>query len=137
MTDFGPEFGPELDAISLGASIESTALHGSDWNYLATCLHFAGWHMIMMIIMIMAQTYVQVINEARTNGGAGWELCLQWCRYNYPDGASREGYRFIWRDNNGKLQPYRGQARIPSLQMVQQLLSRAAQNGWDKNQGPR
>jgi hypothetical protein len=42
------------------------------------------------------------------------------------------GYRFIWRYPNGKLQPARGQARIPSKNELEVLTSKATQVGWYK-----
>lgn len=61
----------------------------------------------------------------------GWRLCLQWVTYNYEDGSPAEdGYRFIWRRADGTLQPARGQARIPALADILELLALAARNGW-------
>jgi len=59
-----------------------------------------------------------------------WVLCLQWCKYNYSDGTSEEGYRFIWRRPNGHLQPAMGQARIPNLYVAEALMSKARAEGW-------
>ncbi|MGX9134057.1 hypothetical protein ACWV26_06705 [Rummeliibacillus sp. JY-2-4R] len=69
-----------------------------------------------------------VYDESRLK--KNWVLCLQWCRYNYDDGTSEEGYRFIWRRPNGNLQPAMGQARIPNLFMAEALMSKARAEGW-------
>lgn len=75
---------------------------------------------------------VQVVNEA-TSGDTyteGRHLCFQWCRYLYDDGAMDYGYRFIWKDSAGRLQPARGQARIPSMRELVALTDRAKSEGW-------
>ncbi|MGE7750691.1 hypothetical protein [Lysinibacillus fusiformis] len=59
-----------------------------------------------------------------------WVLCLQWCKYNYEDGDSANGYRFIWRRPDGSLQPARGQARIPSFAHMEYLMAKAKLQGW-------
>lgn len=79
---------------------------------------------------------VQVLNEAKkTFGVEGWELCLQWCRYIYSNGELEEGYRFIWRRPDKSLQAARGQARIPSLEDVQELIKEAQEKGWGDYHG--
>lgn len=79
----------------------------------------------------MAVTRVQVVNEVKyqpnRNGPA---LCLQYCRYVYSNGELEEGYRFIWRDADGKQMAHRGQARIPSLKIVKKLIEEAEKAGW-------
>jgi hypothetical protein len=61
----------------------------------------------------------------------GWQLCFQWCTYNYQgDAPSEDGYRFIWRKPNGNLEPARGQARIPSAAHIFNLLRLASNAGW-------
>jgi len=80
--------------------------------------------------------YVTIINEARINQIEGqWILCFQWCQYNYDDGSNEHGYRIIWRRPNGNLQAARGQARIPSINILQQLINIAIQEGWGDNVG--
>ena len=59
-----------------------------------------------------------------------WTLCFQWCEYYYDNGTSEFGYRFIWRDEKNNLKPQRGQARIPSLIELQNLLNEAENDGW-------
>lgn len=78
---------------------------------------------------------IQVLEEVSTDMGEGWKLCFQWCRYIYDNGALEQGYRFIWRRPNGSLQAARGQARLPSIKVIQCLIAEAETNGWGKNQG--
>ncbi len=40
------------------------------------------------------------------------------------------GYRFIWVTPEGNLQPARGQARLPSLKIAQDLMAQAKEQGW-------
>ena len=76
-------------------------------------------------------TRIQVINEASTNYGENaWNLCFQWCLYVYEGGTSENGYRFIWRRPGGSLQPARGQARIPSINVLERLVNVAKEEGW-------
>ncbi|CEK33592.1 hypothetical protein UMC2_08421 [[Clostridium] sordellii] len=78
----------------------------------------------------MANTNVEIINEV-TNGRKGeWSLYFQYCKYNYADGKTQKGYRFIWRTPEGKLQAARGQARIPSVAEILNLTSQAMEAGW-------
>ena len=60
-------------------------------------------------------------------------LWFQWCRYLYDDEKEEYGYRFIWRrpkDDGGGLQAARGQARIPSLAVIERLIAKARKAGW-------
>lgn len=73
---------------------------------------------------------VQVINEVSRE----WEedkvaLRFQWCQYVYENGTSEHGYRFIW-SRDGRLLPSRGQARIPSIRILEQLVAQAKREGW-------
>ena len=82
---------------------------------------------------------VQIIKE-ETTGDAKitkkWELCFQWCLYVNDDGSSYHGYRFIWRrPETGALQPARGQARIPSIKMAEELMGKAKEAGWGDYEG--
>jgi hypothetical protein len=79
---------------------------------------------------------VQVLDEiAYDEGSIGskWVICLQWCRYIYDDGELEYGFRFIWRRPDGSLQAARGQARIPDLKIVEELVNRARVQGWGNN----
>ncbi|MBV1820429.1 hypothetical protein L0P54_10485 [Anaerosalibacter bizertensis] len=78
----------------------------------------------------MAQTRVIVLNEVKTDKPNGWQLCFQYCRYEYGDGSEENGYRFIWRRPNGNLQGARGQARIPSTVDILNLVGLAISEGW-------
>jgi hypothetical protein len=79
---------------------------------------------------------VKVLEEVKLPPTANqYELCLQWCRYVYDDGVVEDGYRFVWRRPDGTIQGARGQARIPSLSMVNHLVSMANDAGWGANVG--
>lgn len=76
---------------------------------------------------------IQVIEETRSDSiDGGWRLCFQWCEYVYEDGTSQNGYRFIWRRPNGNMQPARGQARIPSVAVLEELVATARRQGWSE-----
>lgn len=75
--------------------------------------------------------YVERLKEVNTGYPEGeWNLCFQKCIYNYENGDPEEGYRFIWRDENGNLRPQRGQARIPDKNTLMDLLMKAEEDGW-------
>jgi hypothetical protein len=79
---------------------------------------------------------VQVIKEAKSSVKPNsWQLCFQWCLYVYDNGTSQNGYRFIWRQPDGKLQPARGQARIPSINHALTLINEAKETGWGDYDG--
>ena len=80
----------------------------------------------------MARVRVQVLNEVGDDPKitGKWELQFQWCRYIYDDGSMEYGYRFIWRRLNGSLQAARGQAQLPSVQTIYDLIERAKAEGW-------
>ena len=80
----------------------------------------------------MAQARVVVLNEVKKTNESGWQICFQYCRYEYgnEDGDQENGYRFMWRKPNGHLQPARGGARIPSVAHVLELSSMAIMQGW-------
>lgn len=78
---------------------------------------------------------VQVLNEVTTTHSdpREWTLWFQWCRYIYDNGEIQHGYRFIWRrprDEGGSLQAARGQARIPSVRILEELVAKAKKEGW-------
>ena len=77
----------------------------------------------------MANARVQIIHEV-TADGPEWKLCLQWCRYFHDGGDLEEGYRFMWRRPDGSLQAARGQARIPSRAVADQLWAKVDAAGW-------
>ena len=78
----------------------------------------------------MAQSRVVVLNEVSQGIINDWNLCFQYCRYEYGDGSEDNGYRFIWRRPNENLQGARGQARIPSIAILLSLVSKAIEEGW-------
>lgn len=63
----------------------------------------------------------------------GWELCFQWGLWHFDDGSTAHGFRFIWRDPDGRMKPYRGQARIFQVEDILELLHRAGSEGWLRN----
>lgn len=71
-----------------------------------------------------------ILHEAKKDTKDGESLCLQHVMYPYPESQDKEGYRFIWRTIDGKMQPSRGQARIPSLSVALELISIAMSEGW-------
>lgn len=73
-----------------------------------------------------------IIHNEVSDGSVGrdWCLCFQWCTYNYDDGSTEDGFRFIWRRPNGTLQAARGQARIPDSTILHRLINRARAEGW-------
>ena len=74
---------------------------------------------------------VEIHREVTHSHPNGWTLCFQWCTYAFDgDDPSEEGYRFMWRRPDGTLQAARGQARIPSVAYIFDLLSEAAREGW-------
>jgi hypothetical protein len=79
---------------------------------------------------------VQVINETTLDENpapTAWTLWFQWCRYLYDGGEMEYGYRFIWKrpqSEGGSLQAARGQARIPSVTVLEQLVAKANAQGW-------
>jgi hypothetical protein len=76
---------------------------------------------------------VNIIKEVRLYEPNDWQLCFQWCKYLYDDKESEYGYRFIWRREDGSLQPARGQARIPSVGDLEKLMELATKAGWLKS----
>lgn len=72
----------------------------------------------------------QIMHEVRSGQLGEWNLCFQWGRYDYDDGSSEMGYRFIWKDEDDRLRPQRGQARIPSASDLFRLIQMAAEAGW-------
>ena len=69
--------------------------------------------------------------EVSLGKGGNYKLCFQFGEYLYDDGRSECGYRFIWRLPSGNMQPARGQARIPSIADMLELLSMAIREGWN------
>ena len=63
----------------------------------------------------------------------GYTLCFQYCTYRYSNNTQQNGYRFIWRRPDGTLRAARGQARIPSVSVLLELVAKALQEGWGAN----
>jgi hypothetical protein len=84
----------------------------------------------------MPQTRVIVLNSTEKDMGGDWTLCFQYCRYQFAD-HEQEGYRFIWKTPQGRLQPARGQARIPSIAVALELIAQAMHSGWGNKNGDR
>lgn len=76
--------------------------------------------------------WVEVEHCTSVELGPSTELLLQYGTWHLDNGNTRKGYRFIYRED-GKLKTYRGQARIPFLQIVRQLLEQATTEGWAGN----
>ncbi|GAA4770601.1 hypothetical protein GCM10023219_16570 [Stakelama sediminis] len=73
---------------------------------------------------------VQVLKEVGLHRSSKDSIWLQWCDYSENTDNSETGYRFIWKDPEGKMQPHRGQARIPNLYLADALISKARLQGW-------
>lgn len=75
------------------------------------------------------QTRVVVADSVEKEMGNGWKICFQWCLYKFPD-HEKHGYRFIWKRPNGNLQAARGQARLPDMDIIMELIETAKKQGW-------
>lgn len=73
---------------------------------------------------------VEIIHEAEIGKEGEYILCFHYCKFDYGDGNSEYGYRFMWRDPEGHLLPVRGQTRIPSIAYIKKLVAEAEKNGW-------
>ena len=73
---------------------------------------------------------VHVIDSVFKEYPSKWKLCFQWCLYDYENGKSDKGFRFIWKTPEGKLQAARGQARIPDIDAIHELTEQAKKAGW-------
>lgn len=73
---------------------------------------------------------VRIIEQVTGDAPNDWQLYFQWCEYFYDDGSSENGYRFIWRRPDGSLQAARGQARIPDINSINELMELARVAGW-------
>ncbi|MFJ7811137.1 hypothetical protein ACIQYQ_09885 [Pseudomonas asiatica] len=76
------------------------------------------------------QARVTVVENVDKKFESGWVLCFQWCIYNYSDGSQQRGYRFIWKRPDGSLQAARGQARLPNMELITELVEKAKREGW-------
>lgn len=78
----------------------------------------------------MSNANVDINEEVKAKSQSGWVLAFQYCTYNYDDGSTQNGYRFIWYRPDGTLQAARGQARIPSMRSALMLIGEAVRKGW-------
>ncbi len=80
----------------------------------------------------MAKKSVKIINEVQLKPDErDYTLTFQKCTFTYDDGdLILDGFRFMWRRPNGRLQTARGQARIPSPEELFTLLHLASEAGW-------
>lgn len=85
---------------------------------------------MLRFIKVEGMARIKVHNEVRDGYTADWNLCFQFCTYNYDDRSQEDGYRIIWRTPEGKLQPVRGQARIPDAATLNRLIRSAESQGW-------
>jgi len=76
------------------------------------------------------QARVMVRQSTEKDVGGGWKLCFQWCTYFYSDGGQQNGYRFIYKRPDGRLQAARGQARLPNMEIIHEMLEQAKREGW-------
>lgn len=77
----------------------------------------------------MARVEVHKEVPKKLNEGV-WNLCFQKVTYYYNNGDKQDGYRFIWRRPDGKLQAARGQARIESYEQMHELIDLAKKEGF-------
>ncbi|MES5423841.1 hypothetical protein ABVL66_15175 [Lacticaseibacillus paracasei] len=73
---------------------------------------------------------VAIEKEVSVKFTGDWTLNFQKVVYQYSDGTSDRGYRFIWRRPDGHLQAARGQARIPERKYLEELTAKAEAQGW-------
>lgn len=73
---------------------------------------------------------VAIEKEVSVRFAGDWTLNFQKVVYQYSDGTSDRGYRFIWRRPDGHLQAARGQARIPGRKYLEELTAKAEAQGW-------
>lgn len=76
------------------------------------------------------QARVMVLKSTEKAFPNDWKLCFQWCTYFYSDGGQQTGYRFIYKRPDGTLQAARGQARLPNMEIIHEMLEQAKREGW-------
>ena len=77
---------------------------------------------------------VHVVKETTVDPIGGSQLFFQWCRFALDEGE-QFGYRFIWRRPSGELQAARGQTRLPSVAVAQELMAKAVSERWGQRDG--
>jgi len=80
---------------------------------------------------------VHIIDSIDKKFDSGWTISFQWCLYDYEDGNTDKGFRFIWKRPDGTLQAARGQARIPDVETINELLEEAKKQGWAYKGSPK
>ena len=58
-------------------------------------------------------------------------LYFQKVEYHYSNEIVEQGYRFIWRREDGSLRAARGQACISTLDVAENLIKQAREQGWE------
>jgi hypothetical protein len=71
---------------------------------------------------------VVVIHEVWTET-VGAQFGMQWCRYSFSQ-LPVYGYRFVCRDEGGRLLPESSQALIPRAAWIFELIQKATDAGW-------
>ena len=79
----------------------------------------------VLLRRVVKMARVHVIDSVFKEYPSKWKLCFQWCLYDYENGKSDKGFRFIWKTPEGKLQAARGQARIPDIDAIHELTEQA------------
>jgi hypothetical protein len=87
----------------------------------------------------MAQTTVEVLHRTTLDpasdpktGKPRWQLFYMFARWHYGHeaGYTETGTRFMWKRDDGRWQPARGQARLPGAEHIRALLAQADSEGW-------
>lgn len=73
---------------------------------------------------------VEIVDKATK-----FRLALEWCKYSYGPNDFQHGFRFIWKKPEGGRLAHRGGARIPSVEVLEQLVSMAKHAGWADQKG--
>jgi len=87
----------------------------------------------MARVKIKNEVRLSEIDKEPFDSETQWDLCLQLGLYVYDDDDEEYGYRFIYRKKGGNIQPARGGARIPSLEVAERLIQEARNRGWGNN----
>ena len=73
----------------------------------------------------MSKTTVQTLREVNQKLSDGDTLCLQQVIFDYGDGTNGNPvFRYIRKDSEGRLKAQRGQAAIPSLDLMATLMAK-------------
>lgn len=79
-------------------------------------------------------TTVKVIHEVSKVYSSGVRLCYQFCKYIHDNGQVEDGYRWMYRNQQGKLLAHRGQARLLNMQVQLELIGKSIAEGWGNKQ---